>query len=829
MKYHYSVIAMAVFAAFSTSTSAANLVAQVDGVDQSVSIDTDFSIGTSNSVVTISKTSGHGINLINSSQPVSGTVLGKDVSISTNSGRAVQIAFGNKLEIGDATTERVTLFGKGSNSPTAAFAMTSSKAANTNVYDTSIDINAKYIEATVVNVEDASGEAKASTGSAVTAGAGSTVTLGGSETESIVLTGINESTLSEAGVITLWADNKPKYNSPAGSVSLTAKTVQISASGHGDVRAIHSGSNTMTPIKPANVSITADRVIITATNTDGKDAVAISAMSTGEVHISGDTTINAPTAILARGDAVVSVNPDGAHYTQVDGNIDFNYDKATSGTGVDAGVTLNLVGENSHWNGSPVYSYSSEKPTDEEKTRITGLHVTLSNGAQWTPTYIADTTSNETSGEVGVALNNLVMNDGVINVNDGAKQRVAVDNLKGSGGTINVKASTVDGKTFESGTLEIGKVDDSQTDAPSLTVRYTGVNADDVKDQEAALDALNSTVTVTDKGTSVSKTNVIEEGAVMGAISQEVAADGTKGEVTQSENTKLSAFGSVAALTAFQWRHDMNDLTKRMGELRSSPEGIGAWVRLYGSEQEYGAQNLEAKNTSIQVGSDFDVGHGWKVGAAFTYTDGSATYADGSADNKAYGVGVYGTWFAENGQFVDLIAKFSRLNTDFELNGMNGGFDNNAYSLSAEYGWHLRLGQNAFVEPQAELTYGQVLGETFTTGNNVKVEQEDFDSLIGRIGMRGGFHFPKEKGVIYVRASVLHDFKGESEAVASLVTDASVRDGIKDDLGGTWCEFGVGANFNVTDNAYAYVDLEKTAGGEVKENWRWNAGVRLVW
>lgn len=456
MKYHYSVIAMAVFAAFSTATSAADLVAQVDGVDQSVSIDTDFSIGTSNSVVIISKTSGHGINLINSSQPVSGTVLGKDVSINTNSGRAVQIAFGNKLQIGDATTERVTLFSKGADSPATAFAMTIAKSSSTHVYDTSIEVNAKYIDATVVNVAGA--EKTASTASAITASVGSCITLGGSETESIVLTGINESTLSNAGVITLWADNKPDYNSPAGSVSLTAKTVQISASGHGDVRAIHSGSNTMTPIKPANVSITADRVIITATNTDGKDAAAISAMSTGQVHIYGDTTINAPTAILARGDAVVAVNPDGAHYTQVDGNIDFSYDKATSGTGVDAGVTLNLVGENSHWNGSPVYSYTTGKPTDEEKTKITGLHVTLSDGAQWTPVHIVDTTYDEQHGELGVALNNLVMNDGVINVNDGAKQRVAVDNLKGSGGTINVKASTVDGKTFESGTLAIGNV-----------------------------------------------------------------------------------------------------------------------------------------------------------------------------------------------------------------------------------------------------------------------------------------------------------------------------------------------------------------------------------
>ena len=197
---------------------------------------------------------------------------------------------------------------------------------------------------------------------------------------------------------------------------------------------------------------------------------------------------------------------------------------------------------------------------------------------------------------------------------------------------------------------------------------------------------------------------------------------------------------------------------------------LGASVRLRaGVRCPAGEEHLDSG------GSDVDVGLGWKVGAAFSYTDGNATYADGDADNKAYGLGIYGTWMAENGQFVDLIAKYSRLDTDFALNGMNGGFDNNAYSVSAEYGWHLKLGEYAFVEPQAELTYGQVLGDTFTTGNGVKVEQDDFDAFIGRIGVRGGFHFPDNKGVVYVRASVLHDFEGESTAVASLVSDSTCK------------------------------------------------------
>ena len=88
----------------------------------------------------------------------------------------------------------------------------------------------------------------------------------------------------------------------------------------------------------------------------------------------------------------------------------------------------------------------------------------------------------------------------------------------------------------------------------------------------------------------------------------------------------------VTSLAAFQWRHDMNDLTKRMGELRTSPEGIGTWARIYGSEQEH--SGATAKNHSVQIGLDAGIGAGWKTGVAFTYTDGSTELTNGDADNK---------------------------------------------------------------------------------------------------------------------------------------------------------------------------------------------------
>lgn len=343
---------------------------------------------------------------------------------------------------------------------------------------------------------------------------------------------------------------------------------------------------------------------------------------------------------------------------------------------------------------------------------------------------------------------------------------------------------------------------------------YTGSTSD-------AVNAAANAILGDDLSNSV--TNVyFEEGRLAGAVEASRKDDGSF-TVVQKANEKIEAVKTLSVLSALQWRHDMNDLMKRMGELRTSPEGIGGWARVYGSEQAH--DGIDMKNASVQVGADADVGMGWKAGAAFSYTDGSSDMTAGSADHKAYGLAAYGTWLGEGGHFVDLIAKVSRLETDYGIKGTSGSFENNAFSLSAEYGRHFELAGGAFVEPQVEVTWGRIMGDDFLNSEGVRIEQDDFDSLIGRMGIRAGFNFPKDKGLVYARASVLHDFKGESEAVASLGAK-SVR--MSDDIGGTWGEFGVGANFRLTPATYTYVDLERTTGGEVSEKWRWNVGVRHV-
>ena len=577
----------------------------------------------------------------------------------------------------------------------------------------------------------------------------------------------------------------------------------------------------------STISLKSDKVIIAA------QEKAIVAYSNSRINVEGnhiEITGKSGTAIDARGYSTVNVNADGkAKSVVINGDIVFETPgpKMSSGDIIDAYTTVNLTGEKSSWTGNA----SKEYPEGSQgaQTSVTGLKVTLADGAQWTPTEIKETTSEISNGNntwkiysKPQSLNELTFNNGVININS-ADQTVEVEKLSGEGGTLNVATTAKDGAIVKTGKLKVK----ASSGAQNLAVNLTGITADDVADAQRATQDAAKAVTG-DGSKAINKKIEIAEGAVNGAITADVTGNEV-GTVSQTENTKLSALNSVTAMGTMAWRHDMNDLTKRMGELRTSPEGIGSWVRLYGSEQEYGRQDVTTKSTSVQVGSDYDVGYGWKVGGAFTYTDGSSDYANGSSDNKAYGLAAYGSWLHEGGAFVDVIAKYSRLKSDFDMSVMSGTSKNNAYSASAEFGWYVPFANVAFVEPQAEITYGVVKGDDFTTSNGVAISQKDTKALIGRLGVRTGLHFNENKGVVYARASVLRDFKGESEFTASLVSDSSVRSTVKDDIGGTYYEMGIGANYKFADNAYTYVDFERQNGGDVKEKWRWNVGFRYVW
>ena len=71
--------------------------------------------------------------------------------------------------------------------------------------------------------------------------------------------------------------------------------------------------------------------------------------------------------------------------------------------------------------------------------------------------------------------------------------------------------------------------------------------------------------------------------------------------------------------------------------------------------------------------------------------------------------------------------------------------------------------ERLFVEPQAELTWAWVEGDDFRAGRSFTVHQDDYQSLIGRVGVRAGLEFPNEKSTFYARDSGAWEMMGEDE------------------------------------------------------------------
>lgn len=290
------------------------------------------------------------------------------------------------------------------------------------------------------------------------------------------------------------------------------------------------------------------------------------------------------------------------------------------------------------------------------------------------------------------------------------------------------------------------------------------------------------------------------------------------------ENPVTHGFSQLAAVGYMQWRSAMNHMQYRMGEIRDhNGYNNGAWARLYNGKDEYGSQNVENKYFGVQTGYDHRLeGTDVVLGAAFSYTHGDSDFDAGEGDNYNYDITFYGTWLAENGMFLDGTLKYGRLSNDITMAEDTASYDTNAMSVSIEAGWRFPVTDLFYVEPQAELMYGHVWSADYDYGD-FNVTNEALDTTVGRLGVMAGLTCLDKKGSVWMRASVLNDFQGDADVTFRQGSDKTT---ISEELGDTWYELGIGAQYNMTDATYLYADFNYADGGEIESPWRWSLGVR---
>lgn len=581
-----------------------------------------------------------------------------------------------------------------------------------------------------------------------------------------------------------------------------------------------------------NASLTADKLIVTAdgwneingaVDVDNMDVNGTMAVLTDKLDVADTTNINANLQFRAES-----------------GNSKLNNVNLNNASLQVGGESLTITGDmNVTGSEARFETWDYDNTNGDKKIEVQG-NMTLEEGASLLIT-------NSTGAGSSFEANNIILNEGSTLSNSeryasslddytDAFNNFSVTTLNGTNATIvndgNMDIGTLSGtdNNIEVHNLEKAQITIGTNNSTGLQVTGTSEATDNFDQNNilGSLQGLADTVEITN-GNQLNNV-VAEEGKIFGEITAEVDANGNvvAGSVIENGNIANEGITELANVAFMAWRAENDEMHQRMGELRSSNGEAGIWARMKRGESKYGDMDIKNQYSTYQLGYDEKVGDSnWYIGGAISRTEGKSSFATGSGENQSTGFTVYGTYVADDGQYVDLSAKYARLDNEFDVFGRSGiestgDYRNNGYAFSAEYGKRIEAGNDFWIEPQVQLTYGHLSSANYTTSRNVRVTQDAMDSVVGRLGFAAGKDIGA--GNVYVKASYLYDFDGDTNVKMTDGKNSAVYD---QDLGGGWFEVGIGTNINLSETSHLYFDVEKTYGGDIETPWQWNAGVRF--
>ena len=428
-------------------------------------------------------------------------------------------------------------------------------------------------------------------------------------------------------------------------------------------------------------------------------------MSNGIIEINGNLHVEAQNALLARGDAIISLNKSGESTVGIDGNINFNYDEPTSGTGVNATIDITLNGADSYWNGNTLISWNG-MPSDPSKLDVSEMTLTVKDGATWTPTAISNSDSQKYT-----ALNKLTLDGGIVDVNKGVA--ITIENIDGKGaitnaGSVTIEKGSIEGPiTFEKGDAT---ADNMVTVGKDGITTLTGGVAGSGTIDKLAIDkdgkttitnaklsghegrALKNEGTLTINGGSFEGNEANVAGAIYNADGATLTVDGVTFASNSSVNNVAGAINNRDG-----------QVTIKKSTFTGNDSGTKAGGAIYNA-----SGNLSTLGAITIAGSTFEGNKAGNGGAVWNGSDGKVDIADSTfKGNMALAEGGLG----QGGAIT---------NAD-QMTITGGSFANNTakYSGGAIYnGAHAAPGQTSLMIDGTTFTGNSVTADFNTTKNN---------------------------------------------------------------------------------------------------------------
>lgn len=301
--------------------------------------------------------------------------------------------------------------------------------------------------------------------------------------------------------------------------------------------------------------------------------------------------------------------------------------------------------------------------------------------------------------------------------------------------------------------------------------------------------------------------------------------------ITTRESEPVSGAKSALAASMIQMKADTNDLQRRLGDVRLNSDKHGVWGKYIGGKSKITDDAYVNQTYNMaQVGYDTLRGD-WTVGGALLYGTSNNDYALGSGSGKTAGLAVYGAKQFKDGRYVDVIGKVNRLKNDFTVHNtlgttLSGDYRNTGASLSVEYGKRIKKNNGFYIDPNAELTFSRLSGESFdartNTGSTVHIDSDAVNSVISRIGV--GIGKESKNSNVFLKAALAHEFSGKMNATYSMAGEPTT--GSEVNLKDTWLDLEFGGSWSVRPNTYVYGTFTKNFGATVDNSYRIDTGIR---
>ncbi len=502
---------------------------------------------------------------------------------------------------------------------------------------------------------------------------------------------------------------------------------------------------------------------------------------------------------------------------------------------------------------------------DHGKRKDGEINLGFSNGAVWN--IFNDNSYNKKLTEV----TNLTFNKGIINLSYENKDRkiesaaydLVVDNLKGNYGTFIVGVSSEDinhekplipipmappgyvttNPDKKSNFIEIKKAEGKQTHYIQLADKSIDeIKNHDFEEGKKAIWIADADKNVNFEGKAFeSLSNIYDYTVVLDKNlvfddRNHTSANGNNWYITNVDRSKNEVGNSVNRDLSFLYeaaisRLEVDSIHERLGEVRNYDKPHGVWFRTTAGDIK--SEDFRNEYNLIQVGYDKQntIKNGRTfTGFAFNQRKNKLSFDSGDGNSENLGFTVYKSYVADNGLYVDALAKTTYIDTEYKIsNGtesMKADYDTWAETVSLEIGKKYSSKEdNSFIIPHAQLNYSFIKGEDYTTSTDIKVKQNDINSLIGKVGIYAGLDL--EKSTHYIKIARLYEFKGDYG-----MTLADKHDSYSEKTSGeeSWTEMGIGGTFQVgkTGDIHMYYSLDRTFGSRYEKQWEGTVGVRIT-